>query len=135
MPPRDLSVWMWMDACARLDEGQRLRRQFAVPTAAAARRPAWEPPVDMFETETDIWILAALPGVGPDALEIVIDTGVLVLSGERRLPAAVRRAAVWRMEIPAGRFGRRLPLPAGRYEIARRELVDGCLVIVLRKLV
>lgn len=135
MPPRDPSVWMWMEACALLDRGERLRRQFAVPAAAAERRPTWEPPVDLFETETEVWVLAALPGVSPDELDILVDTGVLVLAGERRVPAALRRAAIWRMEIPSGRFERRVPLPAGRYELDRRELVDGCLVITLRKLV
>ena len=38
------------------------------------------------------------------------------------------------MELPHGRFERRVTLPPGRYELVRRELVDGCLTVILRKL-
>ena len=43
-------------------------------------------------------------------------------------------AAIHRLEIPYGRFERRIALPAGRFEVARSDLVDGCLTLSLRKL-
>ncbi|MFN4088836.1 MAG: Hsp20/alpha crystallin family protein [Alphaproteobacteria bacterium] len=134
MPPRNPGVWMWDEACEMLDRAERLNRQFFVPVSAHARRPGWEPPLDILETEDALWIVAALPGVSLDNLEVVVDSGVLIVRGERRLPDALRHAAIHRLEIPHGRFERRIVLPAGRYEAARPDLTDGCLVLRLLKM-
>jgi hypothetical protein len=40
---------------------------------------------------------------------------------------------VQRLEIPRGRFERRLRLPPGVYQIDRLELNHGCLVLVLHR--
>ena len=52
-------------------------------------------------------------------------------SGARRRTACLIR----RLEMPHGCFERRIPLAAGRYELTRRELAQGCLTLTLRKLV
>jgi HSP20 family protein len=129
MPSRKPPISMWADACEILDRAEHLRRQFYQPSRVAS----WEPPVDVFETERDLWIVVALPGVGADQLQIVISEGVVIVSGERRLPVQ-SRAAIHRLEIPHGSFERRIKLPVGRYELDRRDLADGCLVLGLRKL-
>jgi len=95
--------------------------------------PSWEPPLDVFETPTELWVLVALPGVDPDGIEVVIDESSFVVRGARSVPPAFRRAIVHRMEIPTGRFERELRLPPGRYEIRSREFSDGCLVVGLVK--
>jgi HSP20 family protein len=77
--------------------------------------------------------LVALPGVDPDSVEAVIDDGDLVIGGARTYPTALRTAVIHRLELPQGRFYRRLRLPAGRYNGVRRAVVDGCLVITLQK--
>ena len=41
---------------------------------------------------------------------------------------------IHRLELPYGRFERRIELPPGRFDVVRRELVDGCLTLGLRKL-
>jgi HSP20 family molecular chaperone IbpA len=41
---------------------------------------------------------------------------------------------IYRLEIPYGRFERRIPLPTGRYQLADRRLENGCLVLALRRL-
>jgi HSP20 family protein len=43
-------------------------------------------------------------------------------------------AAIHRLEIPYGRFERRIPLPPGNYRLHEQFLEDGCLVLVLRHL-
>jgi len=45
----------------------------------------------------------------------------------------LRTAVIHRLELPQGRFYRRLQLPAGRYSAVRRAVVDGCLVVTLQK--
>ena len=124
---------MWAEACELLDQAERLQRQFFQP-AAGAVRPAWEPPVDIFETEDDLWICVALPGVEPDDVRIVVQDRTLVVTGERPLPPECRAGMIHRVEIPHGRFERRIALQAGRFELRRRELSNGCLTLTLRKL-
>jgi hypothetical protein len=41
---------------------------------------------------------------------------------------------VQRLEIPHGRFETSLELPAGRFELDQREIVNGCLILSLKKL-
>jgi HSP20 family molecular chaperone IbpA len=49
------------------------------------------------------------------------------------LPPELSTATIHRLELPQGRFYRRLRLPAGRYSGVRRSSADGCLVIALQK--
>jgi hypothetical protein len=57
-----------------------------------------------------------------------------VVRGERPLPLAAQGAAIHRLEIPYGRFERRIGLPAGHYQVLQRLFDNGCLVLGLRKL-
>jgi len=135
MAPRDPKAWMWAEACDFLERADRLHRQFFQLQSFEGRHPAWQPPVDLFETERELQILVALPGVEPDQVQVVIDGGALIVVGERQVPLRARGAAIHRIEIPYGRFERRIELPASRaYELDRRELAHGCLLLTLRKL-
>ena len=126
--------WMWREACEMLEQAERLHRQFFTPAQRRARRPAWEPPIDVFETESELSMVVALPGVAADQVEVIVDGRSLIVAGHRQIPAPSRDARILRLELPHGQFERRLDLPLGRYEISRRELLNGCLVLVLRKL-
>jgi HSP20 family protein len=134
MPPRNPYVWMWSQACETLDRADRLHRQFFHPGAAQQKSPSWEPPVDLYETAEEIGILVALPGVEPANVQVVIEDGMLIVTGVRAMPAADRTSVIRRLEIPHGRFERRIELASGRYELRRRDLVNGCLLLTLRKL-
>jgi HSP20 family molecular chaperone IbpA len=121
--------WMWSEACDSLARAERLHRQFFQP-----RRPGtWEPPVDILETEREVLLFFALPGVSIDKVEAIIDGADLVVAGTRVLPPQLRTAVIHRIELPQGRFERRVRLPAGRYREVVRAAADGCLVITLRK--
>jgi len=121
--------WMWSEACDQLARAERLHRQFFQPRHSGA----WEPPVDIIETEREVLIFVALPGVSLDKAEAVIDGADLVITGTRVLPPELRTATIHRLELPQGRFERRVRLPTGRYRDVRRSAADGCLVITLRK--
>jgi HSP20 family protein len=133
MTARGLEAWMWAEACEALARAERMHRQFFRPGEIGSRA-VWEPPVDIFESEDELWIVAALPGVEPSRLDIAVEAGVLIIAGERRTPTLQRAAAIHRLEIPHGRFERRIALPAARFELTQRDVVDGCLTLVLRKL-
>jgi HSP20 family molecular chaperone IbpA len=80
-----------------------------------------------------VLVVVALPGVKPDAVEVAIDGSDLVVSGARTLPAELGSAVIHRLELPQGRFERRLALPPGRYSDIRRKFADGCLLVLLSK--
>ena len=132
----EAATWMWLEACENLARAERLHRQFFEPRhAAPARLPVWQPPADVLETEREVLILVALPGADPAAVEAVIEDGTLRVAGHRVLPPELRAAAIHRLELPQGRFERRVPLPPGRYSaVVRHSLVNGCLLVRLDKL-
>ncbi len=78
-------------------------------------------------------MLVALPGVAIEDAQVVIEEGELVIAGVRVLPPELRTATIHRLELPQGRFYRRVRLPAGRYSGVNRAAVAGCLVITLQK--
>jgi HSP20 family molecular chaperone IbpA len=96
------------------------------------REPSWEPPIDVLETDSEFLILVALPGVDPEEVEAIIDDGTLVISGRRVLPAELRDARIHRLELPQGRFERRIALPPGRYAVSRFA-TNGCIGLRLSK--
>jgi HSP20 family protein len=124
--------WMWAEAVDLIDRVQRLHQQAFAP-ARGSGTPSWEPPADVLETEHELLVLVALPGVDLDQTEAFIEDGVLVVRGYRILPPELRIAKIHRLELPQGRFERRLPLPAGHYDSVRRSSVHGCLLVTLNK--
>ena len=126
-------TWMWAEACEVLARAERMQRQFFTLTRTPARQTSWEPPADVLETEREVLILLALPGVDPERVEAVIDGEGLIVAGVRVLPPELRTALIHRLEIPQGRFERRIPLPLGRYGAVRTASVNGCLLVSLQK--
>ena len=125
--------WMWSEACEMLARAERMHRELFRPSRTPARAPAWEPPVDILETDNEVLVLIALPGVDVDAAQVAIEDGDLVIAGTRVLPPELRTATIHRLELPQGQFFRRLRLPAGRYSGVRRATAAGCLVVTLQK--
>ena len=134
MSNRDPINWMLSEAIDQLARAERLRQQFfSLQAKAGAQESYWEPPIDVLETEEELLILVALPGVDPEKVEAVIDgEGVLTISGQRTLPDELRNARIHRLELPQGRFERRIALPAGRYAVSRFA-VNGCVAFRLAK--
>ena len=96
--------WMWSEACEMLARAERMHRELFRPAGTQARLPAWEPPVDILETEFEVLALVALPGVDADNAQAVIEDGDLVVTGTRVLPVELRTAEQART-IAAGADG------------------------------
>ena len=56
-----------------------------------------------------------------------------MVAGRRVYPPEFRTAMIHRLELPQGRFERRIALPPGRYADVRRSAANGCLLFSLRK--
>lgn len=123
---------MWSQACDMVERADRLHRQF-FQLGQVGHMPAWEPPVDVFETGSELVIRAAVPDVDPDDFEIVLGEGALLLAGRRRLPAEAARGGIRQLEIPYGRLERRIALPPGRHRLVASRYQGGCFEIRLQR--
>jgi HSP20 family protein len=133
MPPKDPVDWMLSDAIQTIARAERLHKHcLKLQPLTENHEPSWEPPIDVLESDREILIFMALPGVDPNEVEAVLDNGALVVSGHRALPAELRSARILRLELPQGRFERRIPLPSGRYALSRFA-TNGCVGLRLAK--
>jgi HSP20 family molecular chaperone IbpA len=121
---------MWAEACAMIERAEQLHRQF-FQLGASATAASWEPPIDVFESGRELSISVALPGVEARDIEVTVQPDLLLVTGVRRLPALGRGGAFHRLEIPHGRFERRIPLSSAQWKLERSALVDGCLHLTL----
>lgn len=127
---------MWGEALSLLEQADRLHRQF-FRVAGGESAHAWEPPVDVVETDDSLQVHVALPGVPADSITVLLEPGGVVVSALRAFPCRESEAQIHRIEIPYGRFERRVALPlADPYnalELAAKELADGVLVLTFRR--
>lgn len=132
MKSRDLSNLMWTEALSLLEQADRLQRQFFRVGSTEAQ--VWEPPVDVFETADALVVQVALPGVAADTITIGIEDDAITISALRPFAgAAASSSRIHRVEIPYGRFERRLALPMHILQLADRRHADGCLTLVFAK--
>ncbi|HEX7810867.1 MAG TPA: Hsp20/alpha crystallin family protein [Burkholderiales bacterium] len=129
MNSRDLSRLMWNEALSMLEQADRLHRQFFQP--AAAQAPAWEPPVDVIESAENVWVQVALPGVDPGSVTVGLELDALTVSAHRSFPRGAGEVRV--LEIPYGRFQRRIGLPMQALTLANKRMQDGCLTLTFSR--
>ncbi len=73
-----------------------------------------ELPLDVYATSNEVVILAAIPGISPDQIEITVERNTVTLSGEIKnvVKAEEAKDANWYLhELPSGVFRRSLTLP------------------------
>mgnify|MGYP001591625419 FL=1 len=128
---RDPKTQMFAEACAMLKQAEQLHRQFFEPSSNASHA-CWEPPVDILETDREVTVITALPGVHPDAVQAEVEGSTLIVTGVRAIPAAGRGANIVRLEIPYGRFERRIAI-SSRLRLIEQELENGCLRLIFLK--
>jgi HSP20 family protein len=94
----------------------------------------WQPPVDIFETDSEIIILAELPGTPEDAIDVQISDGVLSIRGAKPSPLEKNSDVFYRIERTSGKFSRVFAVPQGvDSSTVNASLKDGILKIVLNK--
>ena len=97
-----------------------------------AAAQVWRLPLDAYVTAEEIIVLANMPGVKPEAVEITIEGDTLTIRGER--PAPIENVNYVMQERTFGKFQRTLniniPVDANRAE-ARYD--NGLLTLVIPK--
>jgi HSP20 family protein len=80
---------------------------------SAATQTAWMPPVEIFKRDDKIVTRAELPGLKKEDVNVEVDNGMLVISGERCDDNEDSRDGFYRSERVYGQFYRAIPLPEG----------------------
>ena len=71
----------------------------------------WAPAVDILESDSEVKVFAALPGLAKSDVNVELKENTLVISGRAAAPQDEK--AVWaRRELPRGEFVRAFTLPA-----------------------
>jgi HSP20 family protein len=71
----------------------------------------WAPAVDIKEESGKFVLLADIPGVKPEDIDISMENGVLTIKGEKKTEAKTEQAGYKRVERTYGSFYRRFSLP------------------------
>jgi len=100
----------------------------------SAERPSWNPRTDVVEEKEAYRLAVDLPGVGKDALSVVVEEGILKISGERKSEKKEESEGFRRLERVAGSFERSFRLPEG-VEVDKIESTfrDGVLTVRVPK--
>jgi HSP20 family protein len=92
------------------------------------------PAIDMYQTEDDVVVKAALPGLKAEDVQISITRDLLTLKGEFKQENEAREKAWHLREQRWGAFERTLGLPTEvKADKAKAEFENGVLVITLPK--
>lgn len=71
----------------------------------------WAPAVDIKEEDDRFLVLADIPGVDPDDIEVSMENGILSIKGERKSEHTEEKEGYKRIERSYGSFHRRFTLP------------------------
>ena len=112
----------------------RVQRQQEVQTDGEPTKPQKQflPAVDIYETEQAVTVVAEMPGVAKDGVEINLEEGVLTMVGQRH--NAEEKGNVLLREYETGQYLRRFTVSeAIDQEKIEAVMANGILTLVLPK--
>lgn len=90
------------------------------------------PAVDIFESETDVTVIAEMPGVTAEGIEITLEDDVLIMKGKKELEAGTGRILL--QEYETGNYQRRFTVAETiDQDKIKATMTDGMLRITLPK--
>ena len=95
---------------------------------------AWSPAVDIFETESEVVLIAEVAGVPRQAIKVIVEGEVIRLFGQRSPLPTGPGTRYHRMEIASGAFARsfRISVPFDPEQV-QAKIDDGFLTVTLPK--
>jgi HSP20 family protein len=104
------------------------------PGREVAAVDGWEPAVEMFETDQDVVVRAALPNIDPKQVDITVTNDAIMLRGETKHENEHTGKNYYRRELRYGSFSRTLPLATEvKSGEAKATLKDGVLEVRIPK--
>jgi HSP20 family protein len=83
----------------------------SVTPLVISHQDVWQPPTDVYETDSEIIVKVEIAGVEEDNMEVTIEDDLLIVRGHRTDCSAFSKLAVHRMEIACGEFATHAYLP------------------------
>lgn len=94
----------------------------------------WRPPIEVYETEDALWVLAEIAGLSRDQIELAIDDRILTIRGERAPLCEESHRSIHEMGILYGPFAADVYLPfAVDYERIEASYDNGLLRVRLQR--
>jgi len=127
----------WNDTFEELERmKQEMERLYQYPAMKIFREPAAGvfPAINITEETDNYYVRAELPGIKADNLELSIANNTLTIEGERKSDPENENTKYHRREREAGRFSRKITLPA-QVDASKTDAKcnDGLLTIVMPK--
>jgi HSP20 family protein len=94
----------------------------------------WAPTVDIVEDEKEFVIKADLPEVKKEEVHVTVDSGLLTISGERKMESETKEKKIHRVERSYGSYSRSFRLPESvNADKLNAGFKDGVLTVHLPK--
>lgn len=95
---------------------------------------AWKPSVDIYETADKMVLVADLPGIKQEDIELKVENNLLTIRGERKMDKEIKQEDFHRIERAYGSFSRSFTLPATiDIDKIKAEHRNGILQVILPK--
>ena len=134
---RNLVRWEpWSDLMSLREAMDRLFEESVVRPRAGWLAPlgAESLAVDMYETDDEVVVKTAVPGVKSEDIDVSITGDVLTIKGETKSEEKVEKANYIRQERRYGAFSRSVTLPTSIVaEDAKADFENGVLTLTLPK--
>lgn len=112
----------------------RILRSMSLSRMMPMESGGWQPAVDIYEANENIYVYADMAGVSPSTLKVAVDDQRLHISGVRQLPAQQSIACIHQLEIELGAFQRIVTLPSAvDIEGVDSSYANGMLMVTLPK--
>lgn len=107
----------------------RIMRTLSVSRMKSSSCSLWQPPVDMYESDSELIVFVEVAGIAPEKIKVMAEAEVLTISGERTCGIAGINH-VHRLEIEYGHFACRIPLPLSiNVDETKSEINNGFLLV------
>jgi HSP20 family protein len=127
-------VSTWPTLGRLTDLRDEIDRFFESPLARTSEFLGWTPAFDVYEEKDNYVVKAELPGMKREEINVSIQGGELVISGERKGESKEQGTEVYRAERYFGKFQRSVSLPTTlSAKDVRADYKDGVLTVTLPK--
>jgi len=107
---------------------------FEAPLARTSEFLGWTPAFDVYEEKDTFVVKAELPGMKKEDINVSLQDGNLIISGERQTDTHNEGTEVYRAERFFGKFQRSAALPATvAADKVKAQYKDGMLTVTLPK--
>lgn len=94
----------------------------------------WQPPIDMYQTDNEVVVKAAIPGLKPEEVDISITGDTVTIKGEHKEDKEVRDEDYLYKECRFGSFSRTVTIPVKvKTDKAEAVFENGILTLTLPK--